>query len=252
MIVVDDDVNAVNNMTKDFPWEECGFSVEASFEDGAEALRWLQTHTTDLVLCDIKMPRMSGIELARHLHAERREEKVIFISGFKDFEYARKAMEYGVLRYCVKPVTFRELRQTILHIREMLDGERGSRAPEEEDPARGHSITDVQIEKIQRYIQAHYAEVTLQTLADYMHMNTSYLSRYFRDKTGKRLFDSITEVRMNAAMDLLRNNASLNITEIADLVGYTNGISFSRAFKKQFGVPPAEFRRNFDVIGEKK
>ena len=175
MIVVDDDVNAVNNMTKDFPWEECGFSVEASFEDGAEALRWLQTHTTDLVLCDIKMPRMSGIELARHLHAERREEKVIFISGFKDFEYARKAMEYGVLRYCVKPVTFRELRQTILHIREMLDGERGSRAPEEEDPARGHSITDVQIEKIQRYIQAHYAEVTLQTLADYMHMNTSYL-----------------------------------------------------------------------------
>ena len=117
MIVVDDDVNAVNNMTKDFPWEECGFSVEASFEDGAEALRWLQTHTTDLVLCDIKMPRMSGIELARHLHAERREEKVIFISGFKDFEYARKAIRSGVTNYLLKPVSEEDLENTLAVLR---------------------------------------------------------------------------------------------------------------------------------------
>ena len=64
LIVVDDDVDAVNNIAKDFPWEQSGFTLVGSFQDGESALAWLKTHTVDLILCDIKMARMNGIELA--------------------------------------------------------------------------------------------------------------------------------------------------------------------------------------------
>ena len=100
LIVVDDDVDAVNNIAKDFPWEQSGFTLVGSFQDGESALAWLKTHTVDLILCDIKMARMNGIELARQMQQAHRKEKLVFISGFKDFDYAQKALEYGVFRYC--------------------------------------------------------------------------------------------------------------------------------------------------------
>ena len=96
LIVVDDDVDAVNNIAKDFPWEQSGFTLVGSFQDGESALAWLKTHTVDLILCDIKMARMNGIELARQMQQAHRKEKLVFISGFKDFDYAQKALEYGV------------------------------------------------------------------------------------------------------------------------------------------------------------
>lgn len=61
LIVVDDDVDAVNNIAKDFPWEQSGFTLVGSFQDGESALAWLKTHTVDLILCDIKMARNDGI-----------------------------------------------------------------------------------------------------------------------------------------------------------------------------------------------
>lgn len=261
LIVIDDDVDAVNNISKDYPWEQSGFTLVGTFLNGELALNWLRSHSVELILCDIKMPRMNGIELARQMQLMRRREKIIFISGFKDFEYARKALDYGVSSYCIKPITFREMQRTIDKIRAEIDRERGVQAGASEAvareaaaraPEKGRSISDIKIERIRGYINDRYAGVTLQQLADYMDMNTSYLSHYFKDKTGQKLFDYITEVRLNAALQILKTDSRLNVAEVAERVGYTNAISFSRTFKKQFGVPPSEVRRDFDVTEAKR
>lgn len=255
LIVVDDDVDAVNNIAKDFPWEQSGFTLVGSFQDGESALAWLKTHMVDLILCDIKMARMNGIELARQMQQAHRKEKLVFISGFKDFDYAQKALEYGVFRYCIKPVTFREMQKTIAAIRETIERERGVHLPADSahsGEANSHSIADVKIDRIRRYVQDHYAGVTLRQLAEFMQMNTTYLSYYFKEKTGQKLFDYITEVRLNAGLEILKTDSYLNVAEVAQKVGYTNAISFSRSFKKQFGVSPSQVRRNFDSTEEKK
>lgn len=258
LIVIDDDVDAVNTISKDFPWEQYGFSRVASFQDGKSALEWLRSHTVDLILCDIKMPQMNGIELARQLHSMHRREKIIFISGYKDFEYARKALEYGVRSYCIKPVTFREMQKTIQTIREELESEYGSlpsggeNAPEGTPMSKSRSLSDVKIERIRRYIGEYYASVTLNQLAEYLQMNTTYLSHYFKEKTGEKLFDYITEVRLNAALELLKTGNSLNVSEVAEKVGYKNAISFSRSFKKQFGMPPSEAQKGSGVTEVKR
>lgn len=255
LIVVDDDVDTVNNISKDYPWEQSSFSLSASFQDGKSALDWLKSNTVDLILCDIKMPRMNGIELARQLHSMHRREKIIFISGYKDFEYARKALEYGVSSYCIKPVTFREMQKTIQTISEKLDAENRewpAENTESKTEEKNHSVSDVKLERIHRYVGQYYASVTLKQLAEYLQMNTSYLSYYFKNKTGKKLFDYITEVRLNAALELLKIGTSLNLAEVAEKVGYINAVSFSRSFKKQFGVPPSEVQKDFDITEKNK
>ena len=93
LIVVDDDVDAVNNIAKDFPWEQSGFTLVGSFQDGESALAWLKTHTVDLILCDIKMARMNGIELARQMQQAHRKEKLVFISGFKGLIHGAPNMD---------------------------------------------------------------------------------------------------------------------------------------------------------------
>ncbi|MDD3336969.1 MAG: response regulator [Eubacteriales bacterium] len=257
LIVIDDDIDAVNSISKNFPWEQFGFCLINSFQDGISALAWLKTHTVEVILCDIKMPRMNGIELARQMQLRHRRERIIFISGFKDFEYARKALEYHVCSYCIKPVTFREMQKTIQKIREDIDQER-SVIPSEDvssisempspiaEPRQ--SITDVKIEQIRMYISRYYASITLRQLAGFMQMNTTYLSHYFKDKTGQNLFGYITEVRLNAALTLLKAESHLNLTEVAEKVGYTNTVSFSRSFKNQFGVTPTDVRRDFSIV----
>ena len=252
VVVIDDDVDAMNNLVKSFPWEESDFTVTASFQDGQSALDYLKYNQVDLIISDIKMAGINGIELARQLSKMHRGERIIFISGYKDFEYARKALEYGVRSYCIKPVTFREIQEKLAIIHQELDRERqetgGAPLPAAQEQ---NSLADVLIGRIKRYIERHYLDVSLVQLADYMDMNPSYLSRFFKEKTGTKLFDYITDVRLHAAMDMLKNG-HLPVSEVGERVGYTNAISFTRSFKRMFGVSPSEYRRRFDSVEESK
>lgn len=147
------------------------------------------------------------------------------------------------------------MQKTIAAIRETIERERGVHLPADSahsGEANSHSIADVKIDRIRRYVQDHYAGVTLRQLAEFMQMNTTYLSYYFKEKTGQKLFDYITEVRLNAGLEILKTDSYLNVAEVAQKVGYTNAISFSRSFKKQFGVSPSQVRRDFDSTEEKK
>ena len=76
-------------------------------------------------------------------------------------------------------------------------------------------------------------------------MNTTYLSHYFKEKTGEKLFDYITAIRLKAALELLKTSDGLNVAEVAEKVGYMNAISFSRSFKKRYGVPPSGVQKDF-------
>lgn len=251
LIIVDDDSGTSNNLGNYFPWEEHGFQVIEKFYDGYSAYQYLKLHRVDLVISDIKMPIMDGIELAKWLYEQHRKEKLIFISGYKDFDYAQKAMEYGVSYYCLKPVTYPEIKQKLSNIKKMLEQEKRAEQIEKPD-VEEQSIQMKQIRKCKDYIKANYKEVSLESIAEYMKMNPSYLSRFFKEYAKTNLFSYIQEVRMKMALEFLQNEEYRTIYEVGEKVGYSNQISFTKTFRKNYGITPTEYRNKFASIQEEK
>lgn len=99
------------------------------------------------------------------------------------------------------------------------------------------------IEMSKKYIRDHYMEqISLKDVAQFVHLNHSYLSELFKSKTGKNFIDYLTEVRINEAKKLLSDPTN-KIYQISESVGYMDSASFTRAFKKQTGIAPVEYRK---------
>ena len=121
LVVVDDEKAIRKGICKYIDWESMGFEVVADFEDGKETIDYIKNNEVDVVLTDIEMAEVSGLELARYIHENNLLLKTVIISGYKEFEYARKAVEYGVEHYLLKPVRLEEVSQVFAKIKNELD-----------------------------------------------------------------------------------------------------------------------------------
>ena len=109
IMVVDDEEEIRLGIIKKIQWEEYGFKVIGDAENGQEALEKAEKLRPDIVMTDIKMPFMDGLELGRELTKKMPESKIIIFSGSDDFEYAQKAIKINVIEYVLKPINSNEL-----------------------------------------------------------------------------------------------------------------------------------------------
>jgi two-component system, response regulator YesN len=121
VIVVDDELIIRNGITNFINSEIEDFEVLYSFCDGAEAIEFLKANDVDLIVSDIKMTQVSGIELAKYISKNKPAIKVILLSGYREFEDARSAIQYGVKNYILKPTNFEEFKEILLQIKIELD-----------------------------------------------------------------------------------------------------------------------------------
>ncbi|MBO5070664.1 MAG: response regulator [Roseburia sp.] len=120
IIVDDEDITkvAISNYIKN---KQPEFQVKGVFSNGADALEYIRSHPVDLVITDIRMPHMDGLELSRHISENHPGIITIIISGYSEFEYARKAIRYGVSTYLLKPLDFSELAENLKLLKDKLD-----------------------------------------------------------------------------------------------------------------------------------
>ena len=123
VLVVDDEIRQREAIIKSINWEQAGFSVAGDAENGIEALELLEKLEPDLILTDIKMPLMTGLELARKAREIRPATKLVILSGYDDFEYAQEAFKYNVIRYLLKPISASELTEELEKIKVEMDAE---------------------------------------------------------------------------------------------------------------------------------
>lgn len=123
VMLVDDEEAVRQAIEKKLRWEEIGFEVIATAENGEEALELAEKLMPDVVMTDIKMPFMDGLSLCRKLKENRRDTRIVIFSGFDEFEYAREAIKLEVAEYILKPIDSEELKEVFLRIRENLDAE---------------------------------------------------------------------------------------------------------------------------------
>jgi two-component system response regulator YesN len=233
LLIADDEYEIRNGLSNYFPWSETGFDVVSVAEDGMQALEYIANHKVDVLLCDIRMPVMSGIDVARELHRQKSHVKIIFLSGYKNFEFAQQALVYGVKNYIVKPTKYDDLMNIFTAMREELNHEKKS-----EDEV---AISDKVIAVIKNYVKEHYRDAALEQAAELVHMSPYYISKYFKQKTGENFLDYVISVKMRKAAQFLKE-IDYKTYEISEMIGYSNPKNFTRTFKKYFGKSPRDFR----------
>lgn len=237
LVVIDDEIELLEGLQNHFPWERYGFKVQQSFSSGKKALEWLKENAVDVVLTDICMPFLSGLELITHIK-DISEKPPIFclLSAHQDFSYAQKGIQLGVKHYLLKPTDFEEIGDAFLSIKKELD---------EQQP----STIEIQgkyslhIQKALDFIVSKPDIASLQIVADDLCMNASYLSRLFKEETGTNFSTILLRVRMEKAAELLSTYFSYSNKEIAELLGYGDAQNFCRTFRKYFSMTPQAYRK---------
>ena len=126
VLLVDDEALIREAISENIQWEEMGFSFMGACENGRQAMEAIEKEQPDLLLTDINMPFVDGMELTKFVYENYPDTKVIIISGFDEFEYAKNAVKYQVLEYILKPITPMEFLETLQRVKKMFDERRES------------------------------------------------------------------------------------------------------------------------------
>jgi len=229
VILIDDEYLVRERLKHIIDWEKEGYTLCGEAEDGLSGLKLIEDHDPDLAVIDINMPVLSGLELARKVNEKHKKVRMVILSGYNDFEYARSALNSGVCCYLLKPVN----RDELLEIVQKIQTDIGL-------PAVSCSKT---IKLTIDFIKNHYSDMNLniEMIANHVGINPTYLSSKFKKETGRKLVDEINICRLKEAEDILKRE-SLNLQELADLVGFNDPYYMSRCFKKYLGYSPSQMR----------
>ena len=128
LLIADDEELVRRGLAETLDWESMGFRVTGTAKDGIEALDILGRNGADVVLADIRMPNLSGLDLAARIRVQYPGTRVVILSGYDDFEYARRAIEHDVFSYLLKPLSEKRATEVFKRLKNALDGEQNDTA----------------------------------------------------------------------------------------------------------------------------
>ena len=255
MLVADDERWIRERIISSINWTKIGVSIAGEAADGEEAMALSQKLKPDIILTDIRMPGISGLDFIKSLHEAKINSRIIIISGFNDFDYAQKAIKLGVVDYILKPVENTELVNIVKKCIRQIETEtfknriieqanpQGNVTEKITDYVEGSSIRKRNtIEKALAFLKENYQRpITLNDISEEVKMNPSYFSNLFKESMGISYSKYLTEFRVNKAKELMAN-PSMRIKEIAGMVGYDDVRYFIKVFKSFTGVSPGIYK----------
>lgn len=114
VLIADDEPSVAASLKNSIDWEELGLEVAGVVDNGSDVLHFLQQDHADILILDIRMPGLNGLEVCEQLHNTHEELQIIIISGYAEFSYAERAIRYGVLGYCLKPLEYDKITRLLL------------------------------------------------------------------------------------------------------------------------------------------
>lgn len=241
VLLVDDEPWVLRGVQGFFNTMAEDYSVVGKAENGRDALELAKREKPDIVISDIRMPDMDGLAFVAALREENIQAKVIMLSGYAEFEYARRALRLGVENYLLKPLDRRELCDTLEKIKAGLEKEREESGQE---PERQEEIEYSEISAIMADIENNYMkDFTLNDLAEKYSLSTSHLSGVIKRETGKTFTEHVAQRRIKKAEQYLRNER-YSVAEVGRMVGYHDYYYFTKWFKKLTGMTPSKYRRD--------
>lgn len=235
-MVADDEANIREGLSSLI--EECGLKIKvvAQAKDGVEALALFEKYSPDLVMMDINMPLLDGLSCIEKMKAMKENVRVVIVSSYDNFSYAKKAIGLKVDSYILKPIDEVELTQVLKKCLHSLD-----------ESLIGPSKKESNSKDIVEFINTHYQESDLSSERIEKEFGLSRTSVYtlMKSITDKSLNEYITMIQMRQAGRMLENG-NLTLKEVALACGYTDPFYFSRVFKKQMGLSPSDYKKRIN------
>lgn len=234
ILIIDDEPKIRNGLSNLLTRRE-GWEIAGAYENAADALKYLAVNQVDVMITDIKMPEISGLELIARIRERDKKTAIIILSGYSNFQFAQRAIELGVSRYLTKPTNPREL----ICVLEETEKKLGGKQEKEEDSGK---IPNLFVQKAADYIKLNYSEkISIKEIADQLYLSPNYLSELFKKHTGKTISEYLTDYRLEKACQLL-DHAEYRVGDVSGMVGIHDGRYFSNMFKKKYGMTPTEYR----------
>lgn len=240
VMLIDDEESARKLMRASINWEELNMEVVGEAASGIEAINVIDDMKPDIAFVDISMPFMNGIEFTELATKRYPNLIIIIMTAIDQFEYARKCVSLPVFEYMLKPIVRAEVNATLAAVKAKLD-EKQVKPEEHAESENAEKIEASTIDQIKMYIEANYTDskLNLTSVAQHFGFSASYLSRKFKQETGKNFVEYLTECRMNAAMKLAQ--ANVKMFKASDEVGIPDPNYFGRCFKKYAGLSYSEY-----------
>lgn len=228
LIIVDDEEKIRNGLSRFGNWEAVGFYVSAVYEDGQEALEHLQNEGADAVLTDIRMAAMSGLELAEQIAENDLDTHVVIMSGYRDFDYARRALKFDAVDYLLKPIEMSALMETFERLHDRIKEDKKMRKLESLIP------------DIEALLKDRLAADTPQidaTLWELMLNNSTAEGELPAPDDRKEEKAEYTRKIIRKVQRFVEANyqRDISLTEVAETV-YLNPVYFCRLFKELTGL----------------
>lgn len=251
IIIVEDEDIIRKGLVYTIDWLSMNCVIVSDAADGEEGLRKIIEHRPDIVITDIKMPKMDGIEMIRRA-SKTVEFKSIILTSYSDFEFARQAIELRACDYLLKPVDEEYMMKIIKNLYEEISTYKNDVFLLESTKNNMNSIDlsfytqsenkddDYVARAIKKIKNCYGDKISVESIAEEFGISASYLSRRFKDVTNHTFLDLLNRYRIQESIKLL-NAGKYRVSEISDLVGFSDYKHFNTVFKRYTLMSPTGF-----------
>lgn len=257
LLIVDDE-NVIREGLLSLDWRKLGIKYVYSATNGYEAKRTIKSNSIDIMISDISMPGVSGLDLSKYIYKSGKDTVSILLTGYSDFNYAQEAIRNQVFEYLLKPIRPDELFATTNRaIQKLYQTRQKNEALVHYEKVNDLSIVEKTlfmldsnnptVVSILTKISKEYSEdIALNEIAEEYHFTPIYLSRLIKRETGYTFVNILLAIRLTQAVNLLKDNEK--IFYVSEKCGFKDQRYFSQVFKRIFDCTPSDYRSNNNKV----
>lgn len=253
VLVVEDETLIRKGLIFSIKWAELNCNVIAEASDGQEGVDKIRIHKPDIVITDINMPILTGIQMIK----ETMEEvafRAIIITGYDEFDYAKQAIKYGVSEYLLKPVEHEELTQAIHRAIREIEMQKAYQTEllHRENSVKGAVISNEQLQTTSKSVvvarmietikEKYMNKIVMSDLAEELECSTTMMNNKFKLETGTTFNDFLNRYRIVKAIELIKEK-KYPLYKIAETTGFKNYKYFNLVFNKYIGCSATDFEQ---------
>jgi len=245
ILIVEDEYFLREGFKRSIDFAELDSMICAEAKNGLEGLEKIRQHHPDIVITDLRMPVMDGLQMLRLSKVQESFEAII-LTGYEEFGYAKEAISLGVVEYLLKPIDRRELKEVIIKTISRLQGKTKIPAPESD---RIQSLIELPSfhspysKGCYDYICKHYQEkARIEDIAESLDISVDHLNRVFKIDTSLTIHKFLIRYRIVQACYLMKHNNN-RIYEVAEQVGFNDYKHFYQVFTKLVGISPTDYKK---------